>query len=82
MAEVDAVLATLEDGVAPTLGALEDAAGSSNWRLETWAADLLLRCKVGQQFGSDRETIVSRLLERRSGPIGAAIAVSIALPEG
>lgn len=82
MADVDAVLATLEEGEAPTLGALEDAAGSSNWRLETWAADLLLQCKVGQQFGPDREAIVSRLLERRSGPIGAAIAVSIALPGG
>ncbi len=82
MADVAPILAKLDKGAAPTLGGLEKAGPSSNWRLETWAADLLLRCKVGQQFGEDRQEIVGRLLERRSGPIAAAIAVSIALPEG
>lgn len=82
MTDVDGVLEALDEGAAPTLAALEAAGPASNWRLETWAADLLLRCKVGQQFGEDRQEIVGRLLERRSGPIAAAIAVSIALPEG
>jgi hypothetical protein len=50
-------------------------------RLETWAADLLLTCQVGQPFGQDKEALVSSMLERRSGPIGAAIAISIALPD-
>jgi hypothetical protein len=55
-------------------------AAKSNWRLEQWVADLLLACKVGQRFDESTQETVASLLERRSGPIGAAIAVSIALP--
>ena len=77
--EIDAALAPLRDGQSPSIGQLE-ARTASNWRLEFWAADLLLRCKVGQRFDESREALVSRLLERRSGPIAAAISVSIALP--
>jgi hypothetical protein len=78
--EIDAVLATLKNGQSPTIGQLE-AKTESDWRLEHWAADLLLRCKVGQRIGGNREELVGRLIERRSGPIGAAIAVSIDLDE-
>ena len=81
MEDVNSILAKLKKGSPPSLGLLEEGSLSSNWRLETWAADLLLKCKVGQIFGEDRQQLVSRLLERRSGPIGAAIAVSIALPK-
>ncbi|QNA83793.1 hypothetical protein G4G27_07185 [Sphingomonas sp. So64.6b] len=79
--EVHAVLDTLDNGHNPSIGELQTEAELSNWRLETWVADLLLACKVGQQFDETREELVSRLIERRSGPIGAAIAVSIALPQ-
>ncbi len=72
--DIDAALTGLDDGQTPTLAELEAAGSSSNWRLETWAADLLLRCKVGQQFGEDRQEIVGRLLERRSGPHTATAA--------
>ena len=78
--EVHAVLDTLDNGRSPSIGELQAEADVSNWRLETWVADLLLVCKVGQQFDEGRADLVSRLIERRSGPIGAAIAVSIALP--
>ncbi|MET4232303.1 hypothetical protein ACVWXN_006019 [Bradyrhizobium sp. i1.4.4] len=54
---------------------------ASDWPLETWAADLLLTCQVGQQFDASRDDRVRYFLERRSGPIGAALAVSITLPE-
>ena len=57
-----------------------DAGANATVKLETWTADFLLTCKVGQQFGPDKEELVGRLLERRSGPIGAAIAISVALP--
>jgi hypothetical protein len=46
--------------------------GASKWRLEEWVADYLLTCKIGQRF-DERKDDVYRLLERRSGPIGAAI---------
>ena len=80
--DVDPILAKLNKGAVPTLHALECADPFSNWRLETWAADLLLKCTVGQLFGEDRQEVVQRFLERRTGPIGAAIAVSITLAEG
>jgi len=50
------------------------------WRVEHWAADLLLRCKAGQQYGSADEQAVLPIIVRRSGPIGAAIAINIELP--
>jgi hypothetical protein len=81
--EVDAVVDVLSDGKSPTIGQIQSEPVTSNWRLETWVADLLLRCKAGQLIGDGKkEALVSRLIERRSGPIGAAIAVSIALPDG
>jgi hypothetical protein len=48
--------------------------------LESWIADLVLACKLGRRFDEGMENKISMLLERRSGPIGAAIAISIALP--
>lgn len=71
-------LADLGDGVSPSLAAIGTASG---WPLETWAADLLLTCKVGQQFDDTRDSAVRYFLERRSGPIGAALAASITLPK-
>ena len=60
--------------------ALTDSTGGE--RLEYWAADLLLNCKVGRTFSAEDESQILSIIERRSGPIGAAIAVSIELPEG
>jgi hypothetical protein len=64
----------------PSHAAIRAAAGECYWPLEVWAADLLLTCQVGQQFDDSRDQDVQNLLERRSGPIGAALAVSITLP--
>ena len=59
------------------------AAGSptGGWRLEEWAADLLLTCREGRPYTTPDEAGVQLLVERRSGPIGAAIAVKIELPD-
>ncbi len=75
-------LAELNEGEAPTYEMMKRAGAASDWPLETWAADLLLTCQVGQQFDASRDDRVRYFLERRSGPIGAALAVSITLPEG
>ena len=80
--DVNLVLSRLRDGTTPTLGALERAGPSSNWHVETWAADLLLGCSVGQRITEGNEQRLERILLRRTGPIGAAILVSIDLPEG
>lgn len=74
-------LAGLPEGTPPTYAAVSAAGTASNWPLETWAADLLLTCKVGQQFDDSKDERVRYFLERRSGPIGVAIAASITLPE-
>lgn len=80
---VHQIMAGLPKHDPPTFGAMEAAASPTNaWALETWAADLLLTCKVGQAFDDSRDRDVRYFLERRSGPIGAAIAASITLPEG
>ncbi len=77
---VHAALAEMAEGTSPTYAMLKSAAAASNCSLETWAADLLLTCQVGEQFDSGRDDRVYYLLERRSGPIGAALAASITLP--
>jgi len=79
--QVHHALAGLQEGGAPTFGMIEQAGAASWWPLETWAADLLLTCQVGQAFDDSRDGAVRYFLERRSGPIGAALAVSITLPE-
>lgn len=78
---VHSALAKLGKGASPTYAILTSAAAESNWPLEMWAADMLLTCQVGEQFTDDRESRVRYFLERRSGPIGAALAASITLPE-
>lgn len=78
---VHQALAGLPVGGSPTYADLKKAGAASFWALETWAADLLLTCKVGEQFDDNRDDRVHYFLERRSGPIGAALAASITLPE-
>ena len=80
--EVHKCVSELPEGASPTFKMISDAGTSSDWRLETWAADLLLTCRVGQPFDDSRDSDVRYFLERRSGPIGAALAASITLPEG
>jgi hypothetical protein len=78
---VHQALAELNDGESPTYEMIKRTGSASDWPLEFWAADLLLTCRVGQQFDDSRDERVRYFLERRSGPIGAALAVSITLPE-
>lgn len=79
--EIHEALSDLVEGASPTFAMVSRAAVASGWRLETWAADLLLTCQVGQPFDNSRDGDVRYFLERRSGPIGAALAVSITLPD-
>lgn len=78
---VHQALSKLSENVSPTYTLTNSAGGLHNWPLETWAADLLLTCQVGEQFDDSRDDRVRYFLERRSGPIGAALAASITLPE-
>jgi hypothetical protein len=79
--KVHLALSGLSEGATPTFAMISRANAGTGWALEVWAADMLLTCQVGQQFDDTRDTQVRSLLERRSGPIGAALAVSITLPD-
>ncbi|MCF3934986.1 hypothetical protein L1787_16395 [Acuticoccus sp. M5D2P5] len=79
--DVHRALTGLNHGQSPSYSLLKSTCAGRNWALETWAADLLLTCQVGQQFDDSKDDRVRYFLERRSGPIGAALAVSITLPE-
>lgn len=50
------------------------------WRLEHFVADLLMRCKEGHIFTNMSDGIES-LFYRRSGPIAAAMSITIEGPE-
>lgn len=79
--EVHRALAQLTSNSSPSHLTLLSTGSGRGWPLEVWAADLLLTCQVGQQFDDARDGEVRYLLERRSGPIGAALACSITLPD-
>lgn len=75
-------LGGLNEGASPTIRLMQTECAERNWPLETWATDLPLTCQVGQQFDDSNDERVRNFLERRSGPIGAALAASITLPDG
>lgn len=54
----------------------------NGWRLEYFVADLVLKCKQGRSFTNINEDQINGLFYRRSGPIAAALAVTIEGPEG
>ena len=70
-----------ESRSSPSFQEIGSSSGQDNWRLETWAADQLLRCRVGRQYSSEDEQLITRLVRRRTGPIGAAIRINVALPD-
>jgi hypothetical protein len=79
-ADMHSLLSALMEGTVPAFYQIERHAASNYWRVEYWAADLMLSCKVGREFNPNVEGSVLEMIERRSGPIGAAIAVNIELP--
>ena len=51
------------------------------WKLEHFIAQLVLRCKEGRVFARSQDEDIQSLFFRRSGPIAAAISVSVEVPE-
>ncbi|WP_419826505.1 hypothetical protein [Sphingomonas sp.] len=63
--DVHRALSTLSEGQPPSFARLRSECAARDWPLETWAADLLLTCKVGQQFDDNNDDRVRYFLERR-----------------
>lgn len=51
------------------------------WRLEDFMCDEVLACRHGHEYGSIRDGPMWELFNRRSGPIAAAIAITIESPD-
>ena len=81
--DVHKLLAGYGDGQKPTLAELKALCPDSpyGWLLEHFVADLLLGCVEGSIFKGVSEERIQNLFYRRSGPIAAAIAISIEAPE-
>jgi hypothetical protein len=77
---IHAILSKEKNGYRPRL---TDVASSFNgaskygWPLEHFVADEFLACREGAQFGSIGEARIQNLFYRRTGPIAAAIAITI-----
>lgn len=52
-------------------------AHAHGWRLEHFMSNLLLKCKEGKVFDSVNEDSMFALFNRRSGPIAAAVAITV-----
>lgn len=69
-------------GYSPTFGNLRGSVSvatsrAHGWRLENFVSDQLMKCKEGQVFESLEDENIFALFNRRSGPIAAAVAVTI-----
>lgn len=73
-------LSMLPKGSSPSLSHLQTHTVGREWRVENWASDLLLTCQAGRPYDVNDEDAILPIIERRSGPIGAAIAINIELP--
>jgi len=52
------------------------------WSLEHFVADEFLRCREGHVASDETDHVLEQLFYRRSGPIAAAIAVTVEAPDG
>lgn len=68
----------------PTLKNLTDSSelpADVGWPLETFVSEAFLECREGAAFNSIGDASIQALFYRRSGPIAAAIAITIEGPE-
>lgn len=81
-------LATQCDGYHPTFRDIASLSSPyvgdhrAGWRLEHFVADELLSCREGHVAGTETDHVLEQLFYRRTGPISAAIAVTVEAAEG
>lgn len=77
-----AVLAQKNRNYAPSMRDLRhvvsnESQHASGWRLEYFIAELVMRCQEGRLLDSVGEEEIFTLFNRRSGPIAAAVSVTV-----
>lgn len=60
----------------------DDSFAMHGWRLEEFVADEFLACREGRRFDEREHPDLQALMYSRTGPISAAIVISIDLPPG
>lgn len=78
--DVHGVLRQLSKGAHPTLAQLKAVTGYGGlggWSLQEFVVDMFVGCREGTHFQSVNDPKMYNLFNRRSGPISAAIAVTI-----
>jgi hypothetical protein len=88
--EVNDILGELPVGATPSFGEMQnpdrktsfDPFAVHGWRLETFIADEVMRCREGRLFEDTQDETLASLLYRRTAPIAAAIIMTVDLPEG
>lgn len=86
--QVHAMLVGQPDGRSPAYGQLRDSLGDpfvpavhpAGWRLEHFVTDLLLDCETGYVAESRSDNGLNYIFNRRTGPITAALAVTLDAP--
>jgi hypothetical protein len=78
--DVHSAVHALPAGMHPTLAQLKQVDGYGHlggWSLQEFVVDLFLGCREGSHFQSVNDPKMYNLFNRRSGPISAAIAITI-----
>jgi hypothetical protein len=87
--EVNSIFDELPIGTTPSFSAMLtpkrksafDPFATHGWRLESFVADEVMRCREGRLFEDDQDAILANLLYERSAPITAAIVMTVDLQE-
>jgi len=77
---IHGLLTGKQSGYRPTvkdLGTISEDAFPCGWPLEHFAGDLFLQCHEGSSFETVNDDAIQNLFYRRSGPISAAIAITV-----
>lgn len=72
---------SFEDLASPERVSKFDPFSTHGWRLETFVADEVMRCKEGRVFDRAQDEILDNLLYGRTAPIAAAVVLTVDLPE-
>ena len=89
--EAHAALARLPTGRTPSFSDMvreatavnaDDPLDQHGWRLETFVADEMMRCREGRLFEKAQDEDLRALLYERSAPIASLIQITVDLPNG
>lgn len=73
---------SFKDASVPERKTKSDKFSDHGWKIESFVADEVLRCREGRLFTDTQDADLRALLYERTAPITSAIAVTVDIPEG